>query len=453
MPAKLSQSIAESLAPRPKTYITYDASIHGFGVRVTPAGARSWVFDYRPRGDRGSRGSTMRRLTLGRIEALPYSRARKIAAEHYHRVRLGEDPAGAREASQAAPTVAELVARYQNDGMAALKPRTVRLYGEYFRNHVVPAIGRKRAVEVTYSDIAKLHRSIGAKGAKVTANRVVALIGGFYVWAGKAGEVPRGTNPALDVDRFREQARTRYLSDDEIGRLGETLTLAETVGLPYMNREASPARIAKIVALAEDERGDAAIRTIAREKLVELRSGKGSKHSPGPNARHIVSPHATNAIRLLLLSGCRLSEILNLRWSDVDVTRGLLLLQDSKTGPRPVWLSAAALAVIESLSTIKAGDYVIAGDRPDRPRADLNKPWRQIVKHAGLVDVTLHTLRHTNASVGVGANIGIPLVGALLGHKVARTTQRYAHLADAPVRAAAETIGSAITAALERRRP
>jgi integrase len=109
--------------------------------------------------------------------------------------------------------------------------------------------------------------------------------------------------------------------------------------------------------------------------------------------------------------------------------------------------------VLETLSAIRIGDFVIAGERPDRPRSDLKRPWGQIVKHAGLVDVSLHTLRHTNASVGVGAGIGLPLVGALLGHRVSRTTQRYAHIANDPARRAAETIGATITAALERRAP
>jgi integrase len=232
----------------------------------------------------------------------------------------------------------------------------------------------------------------------------------------------------------------------------ETLTLAETEGLPYtITTAAAATRIKKIEALAADPRGDAAVRAVARETLAKLKAGKRSKHAPGPDARHIVSPHATGAIRLLLLSGCRLSEILNLRWTDVDIDRGLLMLPDSKTGPRPVWLNAAALAVLESLSGIRVSDYVIAGDRPDVPRADLNRPWRQIVKHAELDGVTLHTLRHTHASIGVGAGIGLPLVGALLGHRVSSTTQRYAHIANDPARRASETIGTTMAAALERR--
>ena len=207
------------------------------------------------------------------------------------------------------------------------------------------------------------------------------------------------------------------------------------------------AKIRKVQALIDDTRGDETTRTAARAALARLKAGRG------PNSPLLVSPHAVGAIRLLLLSGCRLSEILTLRWTDVDIDRGLLMLPDSKTGARPIWLNGAAVAVLESLAAIRIGDYVIAGDRPNTPRTDLNRPWRRIAKHARLDGATLHTLRHTNASVGVGAGIGLPLVGALLGHRNVKTTQRYAHLANDPVRRAAETIGTTITAALERRSP
>jgi integrase len=152
-----------------------------------------------------------------------------------------------------------------------------------------------------------------------------------------------------------------------------------------------------------------------------------------------------------LFTGCRLGEILSLKWNEVDFEQALLVLEDSKTGSRPVWLNAAALAVLEELSQIRVGDFVIAGESSDAPRRDLNRPWRPVVQHAGLEGVSLHTLRHTHATIGVGAGIGLPLVGALLGHRVASTTLRYAHIDASPARRASETIGSAIAATLGRR--
>jgi integrase len=164
--------------------------------------------------------------------------------------------------------------------------------------------------------------------------------------------------------------------------------------LPFTAAAASSAaRIKKIQALIDDQRGDAAVRAVARETLAKFKAVKRRQRAPG--AHHLVSPHAIGAIRLLLLSGCRKSEILNLKWADVDIGRGLLMLPDSKTGARPVWLNGAAVAVIEQLARIQIGDYVIAGEQPNQPRTDLNRPWHQIVKHAKLDGVTLHTLRHT----------------------------------------------------------
>jgi len=411
MPKKLDQAVAEALKPGDRPYVCYGAP-SGFGCRVTPNGVRSWIFDYRPG---GGRRSATRRMTLGRVDALSYAKARRRAEELYHRTRLGEDPAGARDDQRGAPTVDAIIERYLEEEAPARKPSTARYYAKLFRNHISPSLGRKRAREVSHSDVAKLHRAIGARGAQVTANRAIELVSSLYGWAGKAGEVPRGMNPARDVTRFKEKARTRYLSDAEIARLGETLALAETDGLPY-------------------------------------RTEPNSKHARKPeNQRSRISPYAIGAIRLLLLTGCRLGEILSLKWNAVDFEQALLVLEDSKTGSRPVWLNAAALAVLEDLSQIRVGDFVIVGESADAPRRDLHRPWRQVVQYAGLEGVSLHTLRHTHASIGVGAGIGLPLVGALLGHRVASTTQRYAHIDASPARRASETIGSAIAATLERR--
>ena len=416
MPRKLAQTVAEALELRDQPYVEYDSTMPGFGCRVTPAGARAWIFDYRPGG--GRRAAT-RRMTLGRIDALPYAKARKTAETLYHRTRLGEDPAGTRDKERATPTVNALIERYMTEEVRpTLKPSTAKLYAKYFKNHIAPALGRKQAIGVTYSDVAKLHRAIGAQEFKVAANRVVALISSLYGWAGKAGEIPRGTNPARDVTRFKEEARTRKLSMEELARLGTTLALAETDGLPFEVDDANPT----------------------------------AKHGPKPeNRRTVISPYAIGAVRLLLLTGCRLGEILALKWTDVDFEQALLTLTDSKTGPRHVWLNAAALAVLDQLSQIRISDYVIAGDHPDAPRSDLHRPWRQIVKHAQLADVTLHTLRHTHGSTGAGAGVGLVVIGSLLGHRNPSTTLRYAHVADDPARRASESIGATLGAALERR--
>lgn len=137
-----------------------------------------------------------------------------------------------------------------------------------------------------------------------------------------------------------------------------------------------------------------------------------------------MSPFAGAAIRLLLLTGCRLREILHLRWSDVDLERGMLNLLNSKTGRKNVILNAPALAVIGTLP--RMGDYLIHGERPDKPRADLKRPWAIVCRRAGLEGVRIHDLRHSFASIGVGTGHGLPIVGKLLGHADASSTARYA---------------------------
>ena len=410
---KLTQTTAKALAPAERTFIAYDEHLVGFGCRVTPGGAKSWIVEYRPG---GGRRSHTKRLTLGNIATLPADKARRAAQQHLAHARLGADPGAERSKHRAGLTIAELGERFLAEEVAPKrKARTTELYEGYLRLHVLPVLGTRKAREITHADIARLHRRIGAYGAKVTANRVVTFVSGLFTWAGKMGEVAKGTNPAKDVERFREEGRERHLNDDEIRLLGETLALAESVGLPYEIDEGGPK----------------------------------AKHARKPeNRRTVISPHATNAIRLLLLTGCRLREILHLRWSNVDLAHALFTIVDGKTGRRVVWLNAPALAVLDTLAAIRIGDFVVAGDNADKPRADLQKPWAQIVKNAQLDGVTLHTLRHTHATVGVGAGLGLPLIGALLGHRQASTTQKYAHIAASPARRASEAIGAALAAAM-----
>jgi integrase len=150
------------------------------------------------------------------------------------------------------------------------------------------------------------------------------------------------------------------------------------------------------------------------------------------------------------LTGARLREILKLQWQHVDLERGLLLLPDSKTGAKSIILNAPALAVFASLE--RAGAYVIAGQTAgkegEKPRADLNRPWRSIAKRAGLAGLRIHDLRHTHASFGAGACLGLPIIGKLLGHARASTTQRYAHLETDPLRRASDHIGNRLAAAM-----
>ena len=200
-----------------------------------------------------------------------------------------------------------------------------------------------------------------------------------------------------------------------MARLGAALSEGESVGLPYSVDETKP----------------------------------NSKHGPKADQRRtILDPFAVAAIRLLCLTGARLREILDARWDQVDLERGILFLSDSKTGRKPLYLSPAAQSVLASIARIADNPHIIAGALAGAPRADLNKPWRAATKAASLEGVRIHDLRHSFASFGAGASLGLPIIGKLLGHSQPATTARYAHLDADPIRRAVDTIGATISSAM-----
>ena len=175
----------------------------------------------------------------------------------------------------------------------------------------------------------------------------------------------------------------------------------------------------------------------------------GEKHAADPSKRRPkLDPFAMAAIQLLILTGAGLREILHARWEHVDLGRGMIFLPDSKTGKKPIYLSAPALAVTAELPRVQGNPFIIAGAKNGAPRADLKKPWAAVTKVAGLEGLRIHDLRHSFASVGAGASLGLPIIGKLLGHSQPATTARYAHLDADPMRRAVETIGATIGAAL-----
>jgi integrase len=413
--AKITKSFIDGLEPNAGRLTFWDDALRGFGVRISASGVVSFVIRYRVGG--GGRGAAERLHTIGRYGVLTVEEARKRAKADLGLVANGGDPGGARAEARAAITVRDLADDYmKKEVRPKRKPSTISLYQIYFDKHVEPDLGKKKARDVTRADVAKLHRKIGV-AKQVTANRVLVTLSAVYNWAQKEGLIPEGVNPCTRIERFREQGRERFLTSEELSRLGASLALAETEGLPWVADENKP----------------------------------GAKHAPKEeNRREVIDRNAVAAIRLLLFTGCRLREILHLRWEDVDAERGLLHLPDSKTGRKTVVLNAPALEVLASLDRL--GRYVIAGltagTKNEKPRADLHRPWSAITRHAGLTGVRIHDLRHTHASVGAGAGMGLPIIGKLLGHKQASTTERYAHLHVDPLLQASNRIGNQIAAAL-----
>ncbi|MGJ0535560.1 integrase arm-type DNA-binding domain-containing protein [Methylocystis sp.] len=385
---RLTKRVVDALQPRDKPYVAYDVDLTGFGLRVMPSGVKSWIVEYRP--DGGGRGVAKKRVTLGKVGALTPDQARRAASELLARVRLGADPAAEKADRRDAPTVGGLIDAFIAEHVdGKLKPASA-ISAKAGLERLRAAHGALKAEALARAQLALLHSSMRA--TPYLANRHLAAWRKMYAWAETRGLVPEGYNPAKKIQPFREQARERYLSTDELARLGDALRLCEQEG---------------------------------------------------------VDPGAVAAIRLLILSGARLQEILQAKWSQIDGERGVLWLADSKTGRKPVYLSAAAQAVLAGLPRIYGNPYIIAGARAGQPRSDLNKPWSRVKRIAGLDGVRLHDLRHSFASVGAGASLGLPIIGRLLGHSQPATTQRYAHVGADPLRRAADTIGATIAAAMD----
>lgn len=389
----------------------WDDALAGFGVAAFPTGRKVYVAQYRKDG-------RSRRITIGEHGRLTPDEARSQAKVILGAVETGADPIAERRAAREVRTFGDVAEEFMRLHVAAKrKPRTGETYEGLLRLHILPAIGSRRVKDVRRVDVARLHA--GMSDAPGAANRAAAVVSAIWTWAARRDEVALADNPARGIERYPEQAKERFLSSAELARLGDALRDAETVGLPWAVDETKPK----------------------------------AKHAPKPESRHVkLDPFAVAAIRLLILTGARLREILDARWSQVDLERGVIFLSDSKTGKKPIYLSAAAQAVLANLPRIEGNPHIIAGAKEGAPRADLKKPWATVKRAAGLDGVRLHDLRHSFASFGAGASLGLPIIGKLLGHSQAATTHRYAHLDADPLRRAVDTIGATISAAMDGRK-
>jgi integrase len=327
----------------------------------------------------------------------------------------GHDPASQKTSERGTPTVSELADQFMADHVRAKrKAGTAEFYRDILDRIVKPALGTTKADKLTRVQVGRLHSSLAH--TPFQANRVLAVIGSMYAFGNHAGIVLEGTNPARGIDKFKESPRERFLTSEELERLGSAIREAETIGIPWTVNESRP----------------------------------NAKHVPKIKRSTKIDPSAAAALRLLLFTGCRLREILHLRWEHADIERGCLFLPDSKTGRKTVILNAPALAVLNGLE--QDSPYVVPGDDPGQPRHDLKRPWYAVTKRAELTGVRLHDLRHTYASFGAGGGLGLPIIGRLLGHAQAATTARYAHLDNDPLRRASEVIAGQLSAALNGRR-
>ncbi len=417
MREKITKRRIDALKPTPgEDMHLWDTEIKGLGLRVKPSGTKSFVLDYYAPNFHQKR----RRMTLGLFGPLTVEDARRRAMELLSRVAQGEDPAakGAEERrSNRDKTVAALFPIYLADSVDLRKASTLANYETLGRLYILPTLGTLPVARVSAKDVADLHRSM--RSTKVNANRVLQLIKAFFYWMEKR-EIFQGENPASKVDRYPEKARERFLSPEELARLGDALRLAETMGLePAPEHRKSPSK--------------------------KRRRNSGMFDS-GPQP---ANPVAVAVLRLLILSGWREQEALTLRWDAVDFSRGMVTLEATKAGRSVRALPAAALALIADQPKTEGSAYVFPGRVEGKPIREIQRLWHAVRHHAGLPGVRLHDLRHSVASFAAAQGHSLILIGKMLGHKDQRSTERYAHLADDARKAMADSVGAQIDRALK----
>ncbi len=382
---KLTKRFVEGLDKREKDYIIFDTELPGFGIRVMPSGKRFFLIQYRRHG-------RTRRVMIGQFGPVTAEIARKEAIRMLGDVRGNDgDPAAVRDRERQSATLNELGARFLKEHVAVrCKPSTQAEYKRCVELFINPFFGKQRVRSVTTADVAEMH---GAHAhIPYQANRTLGVLSKMMNLSETWGIRDKHTNPCEDVERYPEHKRERFLSPKEMKRLGEVLSQFE---------------------------------------------------ADGSESRYSVA-----AFRLLLLTGCRLSEIQTLRWDYVDLEEAQLNLPESKTGAKTIHLGDASVKILKSLPRVDDNPYVIVGKFEGSHLTDLQRPWRRIRKEAGLENVRIHDLRHTFASGGLLVGEGLPMIGKLLGHTQVQTTARYAHLANDPLKAAASKISERLAAAL-----
>ncbi len=386
MKLKITKRSVESVKPGPKIIYVYDKELMNFGLRVMPSGVRSYFVQYWTNGRR-------RRVTLGQHGPMTADQARQAALGILGEVATGEDPAEIRAEARKGLTVAVLAERYLKEYAEPRKrPRSVKEDQRLLDKIILPALGKRKVTDVNRQEVIKLHQS--QRHRPTQANRVVALLSKMFNLAEKWGLRPDSSNPCRMVEKFKETKRKRYLSVEELARLGQALNEVQEEGS-------------------------------------EL-------------------PGVLTAIWLIIFTGARLSEITTLKWEHVNLDMGVIHIPESKTGFKTIPLSRSAAAVLTETCPLEGNPYVCPGAKVHGHIVGIQRPWQRIRERAGLEDVRIHDLRHSFASVGAASGLGLPIIGALLGHTQAATTQRYAHLANDPLKAATDEIGDRIQEAMNK---
>lgn len=444
--------------PVPATGRTFtpDGKVRGLVLRVTATGTRSWWLRYRVRGE--GREGIPKLLHLGVYPDLSLAKARDLAMAHLADITAGRDPLLVRQAERsevqlrkeraraalvverAQPTVAALAPRWLETIKAKRSASTHSNYTTAMMKHIIPHLGTRRVVDIERRDVSALHEAL--RETPIAANRTLAALGVFFAWCEREGHRPPRSSPVYGIEKYPETKRRRFLSAEELAQLGATLTRAEREGLPP-----SPAMAKKAGGMSA-----------TRKAKQGARPARGSYTRTAPPAPlRPADPFAVNALRLMLLTGWRLAEVIALRWDAVDLARRAVHHATTKAGALDRPLSAPAAALLAALPRVAGSPWCFPS--PTDASKPLGKPVRlwDAVRHAAGLDsddkavrVMPHDLRHSVGAMLASSGASLPVIAALLGHKQVSTAERYSHLHRDARHEAMDRAASDIAAALAR---
>ena len=323
------------------------------------------------------------RITLGSVEDVDANSARGAARRHLAEVALDGLPQ--RVARKIAPVFTDYVEEFWQDCGHHWKPSTQKRNRDAIKHDIVPHFGAMRLDVIGRSDIARW-RDNCAEGKQAKFNRALPVLAAMLKYSEALGYLRKGSNPCRGTPRFKRKAMERFLSQQEYRRLGQCLVLAEP---------AFPAQVA--------------------------------------------------IIRLLLYTGARSQEIWALRWDWVQLPR--LLLPDSKTGPKTIWLCSQAVRILENVPHLEGSPFVFPKPKGDAPLNPDNW-WCKFRRSCALPDVRIHDLRHSYASIAIRHKVPLATIGKLLSHELPETTAKYAHLADETIAEAASRVSGGLASAI-----
>lgn len=364
-----------------------DRKVPGLGVMVLPSGVRTWYLRYR------EPTGKQQHHRIGRADSVNTTAAREEAHKILASVAKGEAPTSARQERRRSPTVAQLLERIKREHWPKLRRGTVVNNELIWRRHLLPEFGAVKVVELQRRQVVAWFNAHSAE-RPVRANRCLEVLSKAMALAELWELRPQGSNPCNGVAANSERKRRRYLSGDELQRLLAALDSFATAGVRW--------RFAQLV-------------------------------------------------RLLLLTGCRVREIMCAQWSWFDEQAAVLTIpaDNHKTGSsgddRKVHLPPPAVSILRELRRRSNSEWIIAGD-DDGHLVGYWRMWDDLLAAAKITNLRVHDLRHSFASYAITkAGLTLPQLGGLLGHASPQTTARYAHLVDEAAAAMAAQVAAAIT--------